>query len=174
MSQNSLRLLELRDIPLFQNYTLSIVLEDIQGGKCNSRSGGWNRQQSRASERLPSIRAGEEDEQHRYQGHDCELKDVLSYIVRLGWLRISANHSKQRCKRQDDENYDAYAVDLLHKHRVDSLSVCRPRISPSRWSVSRSVEANSPRGTFTSFRIEPITSMFGRHACLWPGANRLP
>ena len=88
MSQNSLRLLVLRDIPLFQNYTLAIVLEDIQGGKCNSRSGGWNRQQSRASESLPSIRAGEEDEQHRYQGHDCKLKDVLSYIVRLGWRLI--------------------------------------------------------------------------------------
>jgi hypothetical protein len=101
MSQNSLRLLPWRDIPLLQNYTLSVVLEDIQGCKRNSRSGGWNRQQ--ASERLVPIRTGEEDEQHRYQGHDCELKDVLSYIIRLGWPRVSASHRKQRCKRQNNE-----------------------------------------------------------------------
>jgi hypothetical protein len=49
---------------------LSVVLEKIQGCKCNRRSGRWNRQQSRASQRLAPIRGGEEEEHHRYQRHD--------------------------------------------------------------------------------------------------------
>src|SRR5947209_13471556 len=69
-----------------------------------------------------------------------KLEHVLSHIVRLGWPRVSASHRKQRCKRQNDENYGAHAVDLLHKHRVNSLSVCCSRIPPSQWSPAKLCE----------------------------------
>jgi len=39
-------------------------------------------------------------------------------FVRLGRLSVPAKHRKQRCKRQDDQDSAADAVDLLSAHML--------------------------------------------------------
>src|SRR5712691_8993143 len=45
-------------------------------------------------------------------------------FVRLGRLCVPAKYRKQRCKRQDDYDFAANAVDLLPTHGVTSFPAC--------------------------------------------------
>jgi hypothetical protein len=49
----------------------SVLLEVIQCSKRENQGGNWNCQRScRASQRLPPIRSGEKNYDHRYQRHN--------------------------------------------------------------------------------------------------------